>query len=58
MTDASDRVAASAVKRLLADGLILPADADRMSANMAAGKLKAGDWTLLLQKPLDKKDPR
>jgi hypothetical protein len=55
MTTPSLELAKRIVDRLMAERLLVPADADTTMAKLAAGKLNAEDWRLAVEKAVEEK---
>lgn len=54
---ASELLATKVAEALLEKKLIVEADAQKFKKDLAAGKLKAEDWRVLVEKAIDKEVP-
>ena len=54
MDTPSERLATRIIERLIAEGLVAPADGKKLQAKLADGKLRPEDWRLPLEIAADK----
>lgn len=53
MSTPSHRLAQRIIQRLLADGLLLPADEESTQAKLAAGTLRGEDWRFAIENGIE-----